>query len=46
MSRLHNKGAGGRGYNFKAVRNNDGRIEGGLRSLDELYIPINLNNAH
>ena len=46
MSRLHNKGARGRGYNFEAVRNNDSRIEEGLGSLDELYIPINVNNAH
>ena len=46
MSRLYDKGPGGRGYNFEAVRNNDSRIEGGLRSLNELYIPINVNNAH
>ena len=46
MSRLHDKGAGGRGYNFEAVRNNASRIEGGLESLDELYIPINVNNVH
>ena len=46
MSRLHNEGAGGRGYNFEAVRNNDSRIEGGPRSLDKLYIPINVNNTH
>ena len=36
MSRLLAEGAGRRGYNFGAVRNNDNRIEGGLRSLDEL----------
>lgn len=29
MSRLHNEGAGGRGYNFEAIRNNDSRIKGG-----------------
>jgi len=46
MSRLHDKGTGGRGYNFEAVRNNDIRIEGGLGSLDELYIPTNVNNVH
>jgi len=46
MSRLYNKGAGGRGYTFKVVRNSDSRIEGRLGSLDELYIPINVNNAH
>ena len=40
MTRLHNTGAGGRGYTFEAVRNDDSRIEGGLRSLDKLYIPI------
>ena len=46
MSRFHNKGAGGRGYNFKVVRNHDSRIAGGLGSLDELYIPINVNTVH
>ena len=46
MSRLLVKGAGRRGYNFEAVRNHDSRIEGGLGSLDELYIPINVNNVH
>ena len=46
MSRLHNEGAGGRGYNFEAVRNDDSRIEGGIGSLDNLCIPINMNNAH
>ena len=46
MSRLPDKGAGRRGYNFEAVRNNDSRIKGGLGSLDELYIPINMNNVH
>ena len=28
------------------VRNDGSRIEGGLGSLDELYIPINVNNVH
>ena len=46
MSRLHGIGAGGRGCNFEAVRNDNSRIEGGLGSLDELYIPINVNNVH
>ena len=46
MSRLHNKGTGERAYNFEVVKNNDGRIEGGLGALDELYIPINTNSAH
>ena len=46
MSRLQSKGTGVRGYHFKAVRNNDSRIEGGLGSLDKLYIPINVNNVH
>ena len=46
MSRLQGKRAGVRGYNFEAVRNDDSRIEGGLGSLDELYIPINVNNVH
>ena len=46
MSRLLVEGAGRRGYNFEAVRNNDSRIKGGLGSLDELYIPINVNNVH
>ena len=36
MSRLHNKGTGGRGYNFETVRNHARRIKGGLGSLDEL----------
>ena len=46
MSRLLVKGAGRRGYNFEAVRNNDSRIKGGLGSLDELYIPINVINVN
>ena len=46
MIRLHDKGTEERGYNFKAVRNDDNRIEGGLGSLDELYIPINVNSVH
>ena len=46
VNRLRDKGAGGRGYNFEAVRNNESRIEGRLGSLDELYIPINVNNVH
>ena len=46
MSRLHGEGAGGRGYNFEAVRNNDSRIKGGLGSLGKLYIPTNVNNVH
>ena len=46
MSRLDDEGAGGRGYDFKTVRNDDSRIEGGLKSLDKLYIPINVNNTH
>ena len=46
MSRLHDKGTGGRGYNFETVKNDDSRIEGGLGSLDELYIPISLNTVH
>ena len=45
MSRLL-EGAGRRIYNFEAARNNNSRIEGGLRSLDKLYIPINRNNVH
>ena len=46
VSRLHNKSAGERGYNFEAVKNNDSRIDGGLEALDELYVPINVNRAH
>jgi len=46
MSRLLVEGAGRRTYSFEAVRNDDSRIEGGLSSLDELYIPINVNNVH
>ena len=46
MSRLLVEGAGRKGYNFKAVRNDDSRIEGGPGSLDELYIQINVNNVH
>ena len=46
MSRLHNEGAGGRGYNFEAVRNDDSRTEGRLGSLNKLYIPTNVNNFH
>ena len=46
MSRLHDEGAREREYNFEAVRNDESRIEGGLGSLDELYIPINVNNVH
>ena len=42
---LHNKGAGERGYNFKTAKNNDSRTEGGLRALDKLYTPINMNSA-
>ena len=46
MSRLHNKSAGERGYNFEAAKNDDSRIEGRLGALDKLYIPINVNSAH
>ena len=46
VSRLQGEGVRVRGYNFEAVRNNDSRIEGGLESLDKLYIPINVNNVH
>ena len=46
VSRLLVEGAGRRGSDFEAVRINDSRIEGGLGSLDELYIPINENNVH
>ena len=33
-------------YNFQEVRDFDDRIEGGLAGLNELCIPINVNNAH
>ena len=46
MSRLHNEEAGSGDYNFKAVRNDDSRIDGGLVALDELYIPIKVNSAN
>ena len=46
MSRLLIEGVGRRTHSFEAVRNDDSRIEGGLTSLDELYIPINMNNVH
>ena len=46
MSRLHNESAGSRGYNFKARKNNDDRIDGRREALDKRYIPINVNNAH
>ena len=46
MSRLHNKGARTGGYNFEAVGNIDNKIEGGLGTLNELCIPINIDNAH
>ena len=46
MSRLHNEGARARGYNFEEMRNNDNRMYWGLAVLDELYIPINVDNAH
>ena len=32
--------------NFSDVHGFDGRIHGGLSSLDELYIPVNLNDNH
>ena len=41
MNRLHNESAEARGYNFEAVITGDGRIDGGLKALDELYTPIN-----
>ena len=46
MSRLIIKGVGRRTNSFEALRHDDSRIEGGLASLDELYIPINVNNVH
>jgi Ulp1 family protease len=46
MSRLHNKGAETEGYNFKAVRKDDSRIDGDRAALDKLYIPINVDNTH
>jgi len=46
MSRLHNEEAGAGGYNFEATRNDNNRVNGGLEALDELYIPINVDNAH
>ena len=46
MSKLLSGGTQRRDYNFQEVRNFDNRIEGGLAGLDELYIPINVNNAH
>ena len=46
MSKLLSGGTQRRDYNFQEVRNFDNRIEGGLAGLDELYIPINVNNVH
>ena len=46
MSMLLSGGSRREDYNFQEVRNYDDRIENGLASLDELYIPINVNNAH
>ena len=46
MSKLLNGGTQRRDYNFQEVRDFDNRIEGGLAGLDELYIPINVNNVH
>ena len=46
MNRLLSGGSRREDYNFQEVRNYDNRIENGLASLDELYIPINVNNAH
>ena len=46
MSGLHNEEAGAEGYNFEAVGNNDKRIDRGLAALNELYIQINVGNAH
>ena len=46
VSRLHNEEAEVGNYNFKAVRNNDNRNDGGLTALDELYIPTNIDNTH
>ena len=46
MNRLLSGGPRREDYNFQEVRNYDNRIENGLASLDELYIPINVNNAH
>ena len=37
--------AGGGNYNFEAMKNNDNRIDGGLTILDELYIPVNVDNT-
>ena len=46
VSRLLVEGAKRRVYNFEAVRNDDSRIERGLGSLNELCIPIHVNNVH
>ena len=46
MGRLHNEEAGAGGYNSKAVRNDDNRIDGGLAALDKLYIPFNADTPH
>ena len=46
VSKLLSGGIQRRDYNFQEVRDFDNRIEGGLAGLDELYIPINVNNAH
>ena len=44
MSRLLSGGSRREDYNFQEVRNYDNRIENGLASLDELYIPVNVSN--
>jgi hypothetical protein len=46
FSRCLKRTADGLRFDYDGVKRWSGRIPGGLASLDDLYVPINKNNAH